>query len=97
MELAQLLELMSENGSAWVSSIVIGIVGILCAYNILQQTFDSKKQADALNEVIEIEREARQRVTEELNQTVKDLREARDAMRKLQKELERCYGNKLSE
>ena len=97
MELAQLLELMSENGSAWVSSIVIGIVGILCAYNILQQTFDSKKQADALNEVIEIEREARQRVTEELNQTVKDLREARDAMRKLQKELERCYGNKPSE
>lgn len=97
MELAQLLELMSENGSAWVSSIVIGIVGVLCAYNILQQTFDSKKQADALNEVIEIEREARQRVTEELNQTVKDLREARDAMRKLQKELERCYGNKLSE
>lgn len=97
MELAQLLELMSENGSAWVSSIVIGIVGVLCAYNILQQTFDSKKQADALNEVIEIEREARQRVTEELNQTVKDLREARDAMRKLQKELERCYGNKPSE
>lgn len=97
MELAQLLELMSENGSAWVSSIVIGIVGILCAYNILQQTFDSKKQADALNEVIEIEREARQRVTEELNQTVKDLRAARDAMRKLQKELERCYGNKPSE
>ena len=97
MELAQLLELMSENGSAWVSSIVIGIVGVLCAYNIVQQTFDSKKQADALNEVIEIEREARQRVTEELNQTVKDLREARDAMRKLQKELERCYGNKLSE
>ena len=97
MELAQLLELMSENGSAWVSSIVIGIVGVLCAYNILQQTFDSKKQADALNEVIEIEREARQRVTEELNQTVKDLLEARDAMRKLQKELERCYGNKLSE
>ena len=97
MELAQLLELMSENGSAWVSSIVIGIVGILCAYNILQQTFDSKKQADALNEVIEIEREARQRVTEELNQTVKDLREARDAMRKLQKELELCYGNKPSE
>ena len=97
MELAQLLELMSENGSAWVSSIVIGIVGVLCAYNILQQTFDSKKQADALNEVIEIEREARQRVTEELNQTVKDLREARDAMRKLQKELERCYGNKASE
>ena len=97
MELAQLLELMSENGSAWVSSIVIGIVGVLCAYNILQQTFDSKKQADALNEVIVIEREARQRVTEELNQTVKDLREARDAMRKLQKELERCYGNKLSE
>lgn len=97
MELAQLLELMSENGSAWVSSIVIGIVGVLCAYNILQQTFDSKKQADALNEVIAIEREARQRVTEELNQTVKDLREARDAMRKLQKELERCYGNKLSE
>ena len=97
MELAQLLELMSENGSAWVSSIVIGIVGILCAYNILQQTFDSKKQADALNEVIEIEREARQRVTEELNQTAKDLREAREAMRKLQKELERCYGNKPSE
>ena len=97
MELAQLLELMSENGSAWVSSIVIGIVGVLCAYNILQQAFDSKKQADALNEVIEIEREARQRVTEELNQTVKDLREARDAMRKLQKELERCYGNKASE
>lgn len=97
MELAQLLELMSENGSAWVSSIVIGIVGVLCAYNIVQQTFDSKKQADALNEVIEIEREARQRVTEELNQTVKDLREARDAMRKLQKELERCYGNKPSE
>ena len=97
MELAQLLELMSENGSAWVSSIVIGIVGVLCAYNILQQTFDSKKQADALNEVIEIEREARQRVTEELNQTVKDLLEARDAMRKLQKELERCYGNKPSE
>lgn len=97
MELAQLLELMSENGSAWVSSIVIGIVGVLCAYNILQQTFDSKKQADALNEVIEIEREARQRVTEELNQTVKDLRAARDAMRKLQKELERCYGNKPSE
>ena len=97
MELAQLLELMSENGSAWVSSIVIGIVGVLCAYNILQQTFDSKKQADALNEVIEIEREARQRVTEELNQTAKDLREARDAMRKLQKELERCYGNKASE
>ena len=97
MELAQLLELMSENGSAWVSSIVIGIVGVLCAYNILQQAFDSKKQADALNEVIEIEREARQRVTEELNQTVKDLREARDAMRKLQKELERCYGNKPSE
>ena len=97
MELAQLLELMSENGSARVSSIVIGIVGVLCAYNILQQTFDSKKQADALNEVIEIEREARQRVTEELNQTVKDLREARDAMRKLQKELERCYGNKPSE
>ena len=97
MELAQLLELMSENGSAWVSSIVIGIVGVLCAYNILQQTFDSKKQADALNEVIEIEREARQRVTEELNQTAKDLREARDAMRKLQKELERCYGNKSSE
>ena len=97
MELAQLLELMSENGSAWVSSIVIGIVGVLCAYNILQQTFDSKKQADALNEVIEIEREARQRVTEELNQTAKDLREARDAMRKLQKELERCYGNKPSE
>lgn len=97
MELAQLLELMSENGSAWVSSIVIGIVGVLCAYNILQQAFDSKKQADALNEVIEIEREARQRVTEELNQTAKDLREARDAMRKLQKELERCYGNKASE
>lgn len=97
MELAQLLELMSENGSAWVSSIVIGIVGVLCAYNILQQTFDSKKQADALNEVIEIEREARQRVTEELNQTAKDLREAREAMRKLQKELERCYGNKPSE
>ena len=97
MELAQLLELMSENGSAWVSSIVIGIVGVLCAYNILQQTFDSKKQADALNEVIEIEREARQRVTEELNQTVKDLRAARDAMRKLQQELERCYGNKPSE
>lgn len=97
MELAQLLSALSTNGGGWVSSIVIGIVGVLCAYNIIQQTFDNKKQANALNEIIEIEREARKRVTEELNQTTEDLRQVREAMRKLQKELERCYGSKASE
>lgn len=97
MELTQLLGVLSANGSSWVSSIVIGIVGVLCAYNIVQQTFDNKKQAKALNEIIEIEREARKRVTEELDQTTKDLRRMREAMRDLQAELERCYGRKASE
>ena len=97
MELTQLLGLLSTNGGSWVSSIVIGIVGVLCAYNIIQQTFDNKKQAQALNEIIEIEREARKRVTEELNQTTEDLQRMREAMRELRKELERCYGSKASE
>lgn len=97
MELTQLLGLLSTNGGSWVSSIVIGIVGVLCAYNIIQQTFDNKKQAKALNEIIEIEREARKRVTEELNQTTEDLQRMREAMRELRKELERCYGSKASE
>ena len=97
MELTQLLGLLSTNGGSWVSSIVIGIVGVLCAYNIIQQTFDNNKQAQALNEIIEIEREARKRVTEELNQTTEDLQRMREAMRELRKELERCYGNKPSE
>ena len=97
MELTQLLSLLSANGGSWVSSIVIGIVGVLCAYNIIQQTFDNNKQAQALNEIIEIEREARKRVTEELNQTTEDLQRMREAMRELRKELERCYGSKASE
>lgn len=97
MELTQLLSVLSANGGSWVSSIVIGIVGVLCAYNIVQQTFDNKKQAKALNEIIEIEREARKRVTEELDQTTEDLRRMREAMRDLQAELERCYGRKASE
>ena len=97
MELTQLLGLLSANGGSWVSSIVIGIVGMLCAYNIIQQTFDNNKQAQALNEIIEIEREARKRVTEELNQTTEDLQRMREAMRELRKELERCYGSKASE
>lgn len=97
MELTQLLSLLSTNGGSWVSSIVIGIVGVLCAYNIIQQTFDNNKQAQALNEIIEIEREARKRVTEELNQTTEDLQRMREAMRELRKELERCYGSKASE
>ena len=97
MELTQLLSVLSANGSSWVSSIVIGIVGVLCAYNIIQQTFDNKKQAKALNEIIEIEREARKRVTEELNHTTEDLQQMREAMRELRKELERCYGSKASE
>ena len=97
MELTQLLGLLSANGGSWVSSIVIGIVGVLCAYNIIQQTFDNNKQAQALNEIIEIEREARKRVTEELNQTTEDLQRMREAMRELRKELERCYGSKASE
>lgn len=97
MELTQLLSVMSSNGSSWVSSIVVGIVGLLCVYNIIQNTFDSKKQANALNEIIEIEREARKRVTEELNQTTEDLKQMREAMRELRKELERCYGQKASE
>ena len=97
MELIQLLGLLSTNGGSWVSSIVIGIVGVLCAYNIIQQTFDNNKQAQALNEIIEIEREARKRVTEELNQTTEDLQRMREAMRELRKELERCYGSKASE
>lgn len=97
MELTQLLGLLSTNGGSWVSSIVIGIVGVLCAYNIIQQTFDNNKQAQALNEIIEIEREARKRVTEELNQTTEDLQRMREAMRELRKELERCYGSKASE
>lgn len=97
MELTQLLSLLSTNGGSWVSSIVIGIVGVLCAYNIIQQTFDNNKQAQALNEIIEIEREARKRVTEELNQTTEDLQRMREAMRELRKELERCYGSKTSE
>lgn len=97
MELTQLLGLLSTNGGSWVSSIVIGIVGVLCAYNIIQQTFDNNKQAQALNEIIEIEREARKRVTEELNQTTEDLQRMREAMRELRKELERCYGSKTSE
>ena len=97
MELTQLLGLLSINGGSWVSSIVIGIVGVLCAYNIIQQTFDNNKQAQALNEIIEIEREARKRVTEELNQTTEDLQRMREAMRELRKELERCYGSKASE
>lgn len=97
MELTQLLGLLSTNGGSWVSSIVIGIVGVLCAYNIIQQTFDNTKQAQALNEIIEIEREARKRVTEELNQTTEDLQRMREAMRELRKELERCYGSKASE
>ena len=97
MELTQLLGLLSANGGSWVSSIVIGIVGVLCAYNIIQQTFDNDKQAQALNEIIEIEREARKRVTEELNQTTEDLQRMREAMRELRKELERCYGSKASE
>ena len=97
MELTQLLGLLSTNGVSWVSSIVIGIVGVLCAYNIIQQTFDNNKQAQALNEIIEIEREARKRVTEELNQTTEDLQRMREAMRELRKELERCYGSKASE
>ena len=97
MELTQLLSVLSANGGSWVSSIVIGIVGVLCAYNIVQQTFDNKKQAKALNEIIEIEREARNRVTEELDQTTEDLRRMREAMRDLQAELERCYGRKASE
>lgn len=97
MELTQLLSVLSANGGSWVSSIVIGIVGVLCAYNIVQQTFDNKKQAKALNEIIEIEREARKRVTEELDQTTEDLRRMREAMRDLQAELERCYGSKASE
>ena len=97
MELTQLLDLLSTNGGSWVSSIVIGIVGVLCAYNIIQQTFDNNKQAQALNEIIEIEREARKRVTEELNQTTEDLQRMREAMRELRKELERCYGSKASE
>ena len=97
MELTQLLGLLSTNGGSWVSSIVIGIVGVLCAYNIIQQTFDNNKQAQALNEIIEIEREARKRVTEELNQTTEDLQRMREAMRELRKELERCYGGKASE
>lgn len=97
MELTQLLSLLSTNGGSWVSSIVIGIVGVLCAYNIIRQTFDNNKQAQALNEIIEIEREARKRVTEELNQTTEDLQRMREAMRELRKELERCYGSKASE
>ena len=97
MELTQLLGVLSANGGSWVSSIVIGIVGMLCAYNIIQQTFDNNKQAQALNEIIEIEREARKRVTEELNQTTEDLQRMREAMRELRKELERCYGSKASE
>ena len=97
MELTQLLSVLSANGGSWVSSIVIGIVGVLCAYNIIQQTFDNNKQAQALNEIIEIEREARKRVTEELNQTTEDLQRMREAMRELRKELERCYGSKASE
>lgn len=97
MGLTQLLGLLSTNGGSWVSSIVIGIVGVLCAYNIIQQTFDNNKQAQALNEIIEIEREARKRVTEELNQTTEDLQRMREAMRELRKELERCYGSKASE
>ena len=97
MELTQLLGLLATNGGSWVSSIVIGIVGVLCAYNIIQQTFDNNKQAQALNEIIEIEREARKRVTEELNQTTEDLQRMREAMRELRKELERCYGSKASE
>ena len=97
MELTQLLGLLSTNGGSWVSSIVIGIVGVLCAYNIIQQTFDNNKQAQALNEIIKIEREARKRVTEELNQTTEDLQRMREAMRELRKELERCYGSKTSE
>ena len=97
MELTQLLGLLSTNGGSWVSSIVIGIVGVLCAYNIIQQTFDNNKQAQALNEIIEIEREARKRVTEELNQTTEDLQRMREAMRELRKELERCDGSKASE
>ena len=97
MELTQLLSLLSTNGGSWVSSIVIGIVGVLCAYNIIQQTFDNNKQAQALNEIIEIEREARKRVTEELNQTTEDLQRMREAMRELRKELERCYGSKAGE
>lgn len=97
MELTQLLSVLSANGGSWVSSIVIGIVGMLCAYNIIQQTFDNNKQAQALNEIIEIEREARKRVTEELNQTTEDLQRMREAMRELRKELERCYGSKASE
>ena len=97
MELTQLLSVLSANGGSWVSSIVIGIVGVLCAYNIVQQTFDNKKQAKALNEIIELEREARKRVTEELDQTTEDLRRMREAMRDLQAELERCYGRKASE
>ena len=97
MELIQLLSVLSANGGSWVSSIVIGIVGVLCAYNIIQQTFDNNKQAQALNEIIEIEREARKRVTEELNQTTEDLQRMREAMRELRKELERCYGSKASE
>lgn len=97
MELTQLLGLLSTNGGSWVSSIVIGIVGVFCAYNIIQQTFDNNKQAQALNEIIEIEREARKRVTEELNQTTEDLQRMREAMRELRKELERCYGSKASE
>ena len=97
MELTQLLSVLSANGGSWVSSIVIGIVGVLCAYNIIRQTFDNNKQAQALNEIIEIEREARKRVTEELNQTTEDLQRMREAMRELRKELERCYGSKASE
>lgn len=96
MELAQVITMLSENGGSWISTIIVGIVGVLCAYNIIQQAFDNKKQANALNEIIDIEREARQRVTEELNKTVDDLRNTRTAMRELQSELERCYGQKTN-
>lgn len=97
MEMSEVLILLANNGSSWLASVVIGIVAVLCGYNIIQQTFDNKKQASALNEVIEIEREARKRVTEELNQATEDLRELRESMRALQKELERCYGGKTNE
>lgn len=97
MDLSSLLTLLSSQGDTWISAVVVGIVGVLSVFNIVQQTFDNKKQSKALNEIIEIERQARALVTEELKRTSEDLVEARKAIRALRKDLEKCYGSKETE
>lgn len=97
MELEGLLQLLADNGGSWMSSVVVGIVALLFAYNLIRQAMDNKKQIEDLNDIIESLKIMRAEDQKAYTALHAQLRQAQDDIRDLQVELRRCYGKEISE